>query len=76
MVDAISEPHSLMADAVAAAKALAALPPAAFALTKLQIRRPAIERAQRDAAEIERIWTAPETLERVRDYVRRTLRKP
>jgi len=26
-------------------------------------------------ATIEQIWTAPETLERVRDYVARTLRK-
>jgi hypothetical protein len=26
-------------------------------------------------ADIEQIWTAPETLERIRDYVSRTLRK-
>src|SRR6516225_9296799 len=58
-------------------KALAALPPKAFALTKRQIRAPALERMQSpefDAA-IAQIWTAPETLARVRDYVARTLRK-
>ncbi|MBV8418953.1 MAG: hypothetical protein JOZ26_02950, partial [Hyphomicrobiales bacterium] len=73
----VVEPQALLERAVAAANALAALPPKAFALTKRQIRAPALERMQRpdlDAA-IEQIWTAPETLERVRDYVARTLRK-
>jgi enoyl-CoA hydratase len=60
-----------------AARALAALQPAAFALTKRQIRAPFLERMTRgdlDAA-IEQIWTAPDTLARIRDYVARTLRK-
>ena len=73
----VVEPQALLERAVAAAKALAALPPKAFALTKRQIRAPALERMQSpelDAA-IAQIWTAPETLERVRDYVARTLRK-
>jgi enoyl-CoA hydratase len=68
---------ALLERAVAAANALAALPPKAFALTKRQIRAPALERMQSpelDAA-ITQIWTAPETLERIRDYVARTLRK-
>ena len=72
-----SKPQALLERAVAAAKALAALPPKAFALTKRQIRAPALERMQSpelDAA-IAQIWTAPETLARVRDYVARTLRK-
>ena len=73
----VVEPQALLERAVAAAKALAALPPKAFALTKRQIRAPALERMQSpefDAA-IAQIWTAPETLARVRDYVARTLRK-
>ena len=73
----VVEPQALLERAVAAAKALAALPPKAFALTKRQIRAPALERMQSpefDAA-IAQIWTAPETLTRVRDYVARTLRK-
>jgi enoyl-CoA hydratase len=73
----VVEPQALLERAVAAANALAALPPKAFALTKRQTRAPALERMQSpelDAA-IMQIWTAPETLERVRDYVSRTLRK-
>jgi enoyl-CoA hydratase len=73
----VVEAHALLEHAVAAANALAALPPKAFALTKRQIRAPALERmqsAELDAA-ITQIWTAPETLARVRDYVARTLRK-
>src|SRR5262245_12506192 len=73
----VVEPQALLERAVAAAKALAALPPKAFALSKQQTRAPALEAMQSpelDAA-IAQIWTAPETLERVRDYVARTLRK-
>lgn len=71
------EGHALLDRAVEAAKALAALPPNAFALSKRQTRAPALERMKDsniDAA-VEQIWTAPETIERVRDYVARTLRK-
>lgn len=73
----VVEPQALLERAVAAAKALAALPPKAFALTKRQIRAPALERMQSPEldATIAQIWTAPETLGRVRDYVARTLRK-
>jgi len=73
----VVEPQALLERAVAAAKALAALPPKAFALTKRQIRAPALERMQSPAldAAIAQIWTAPETLARIRDYVARTLRK-
>jgi enoyl-CoA hydratase len=77
LVHDIVDPQPLLDHAVAAANALAALSPKAFALSKRQTRQPALERMQSpevDAA-IEQIWTAPETLERVRDYVARTLRK-
>jgi enoyl-CoA hydratase len=73
----IVEPEALIERALVAAKALAALPPAAFALTKRQTREPnlrAMENKDVEAA-IERIWTAPETLDGIRDYVARTLRK-
>jgi enoyl-CoA hydratase/carnithine racemase len=75
--DVIEEEHALLNRAVEAAHALAALPPEVFALSKRQTRQPALERMKNpdlDAA-IEQIWTAPETLARVRDYVARTLRK-
>jgi hypothetical protein len=57
--------------------ALAALPPAAFAITKREIRQAALQRAKLDASrsEIEQIWTTPDTLNRIRDYVARVLRK-
>jgi enoyl-CoA hydratase len=77
LVHDIIDPQALLDRAVATANALAALPPKAFALSKRQTREPALERMQsRDIdAAIEQIWTAPETLDRVRDYVARTLRK-
>jgi enoyl-CoA hydratase len=69
--------EELLAGAVARAKALAAISPSAFALTKRQMRQPALERVAGDTSrdEVEQIWTAPETLERIRAYVARTLRK-
>ncbi len=80
-VHELADPDALIERAVAAAKTLAALSPPAFALTKRQTRAPALERLARageradvDAA-IAQIWTAPETLARIRDYVGRTLRK-
>jgi enoyl-CoA hydratase len=73
----VVEPDALFERALAAAKALAALPPEAFALSKRQIRAPALERMQSPDidAVIAQIWTAPQTLERIRDYVARTLHK-
>jgi enoyl-CoA hydratase len=71
------EPDQLLERALAVAKALAALPAEAFALSKAQIRAPALRRmADKEVeASIERIWTAPETLASIRAYVERTLRK-
>ena len=70
---------TLMEDALAVAQELAALSPAAFAQTKTQIRQAVTERfAQSGAATdkaVTEIWTAPETLARIRDYVARTLKK-
>jgi enoyl-CoA hydratase len=57
----------------------ALLSPAAFAQTKMQIRQTVAERMAQSGAATDRavteIWTAPETLGRVRDYVARTLKK-
>jgi enoyl-CoA hydratase len=79
MVDELAEPPELLERAVAAAETLAALSPAAFAQTKQQLRQPvtnAMERhgKQLDASSMD-IWTAPATLDRIRDYVARTLKK-
>ena len=74
-----SRAEGLLDHAFAAATTLAALPPTAFALTKRQTRQPSLERLVNvgraiDTA-VEEIWTAPETLDRIRDYVERTFKK-
>jgi enoyl-CoA hydratase/carnithine racemase len=75
LVHGIVEPVVLMERAVDAAKTLAALSPQSFAFTKQQMRKPAVERwtARPMAAAVEEIWTSPETLGRIRAYVKRTL---
>jgi enoyl-CoA hydratase len=80
LVNELVDPEQLLDRALETAAALATLPPAVFALTKRQTRDPAFERIDRvgstvDAA-VEEIWTAPETLERIREYVASTLEKP
>jgi enoyl-CoA hydratase len=79
-VDEVVPPEALMDRAMAAAHQLAALAPAAFAQTKKQLRqevgeRVANARATTDEA-VTDIWAAPQTLDYVRDYVARTLKKP
>jgi enoyl-CoA hydratase/carnithine racemase len=77
LVHDVVDPPVLIERAIADAKARAAISPSAFALTKRQIRAAALlppNRAEIDEAVME-IWTAPETLDRIRDYVSRTLRK-
>ena len=78
-IDEIAEPGDLVEDAIAVAQELALLSPAAFAQTKSQIRQAVSERLAQSGAAIDKtvteIWTAPETLARIRDYVARTLKK-
>jgi enoyl-CoA hydratase len=79
LVDELSPADTLIDRAVAVARTLGALPPATFALTKRQIRQPVADRMAAHGAatdsEAERIWTAPDTIERVRAYVEATLKK-
>ena len=79
LVDEVVEPDAVMPRALKLAESLAALPPQTFAMTKLQIRQPVIDRMTSDGPRVdaltEKIWTAPETLERVRSFVARTLKK-
>jgi enoyl-CoA hydratase len=79
LIDEMVEPDTLLERAVAAAATLAALSPQTFALTKRQTRQPAFDRLERDGARIDadamQIWSADETLARVKDYVARTLKK-
>jgi enoyl-CoA hydratase len=79
VVDAVTDPESLIEVAVAAAEGLAALPRAAFELTKRQVRGPAIER-MRDGGPVDRevvaAWSDPSTIATIRDYIARTFKKP
>ena len=78
-VDEVVEPGALMERALAVAQQLAALSPPAFAQTKTQIRQAVTERLNRSGAATDKavteIWTAPETIVYIRDYVERTLKK-
>jgi enoyl-CoA hydratase len=78
-IDEVAEPGELIEDAIAVAQELALLSPAAFAQTKMQIRQAVTERmalsGQATDKAVTAIWTAPETLHYIRDYVARTLKK-
>ncbi len=77
--DEVVEQAGLMARAQEIAAQYAALSPAAFAQTKAQIRQGVADRVAQNGAATERavtaIWTAPEALNRVADYVETTLKK-
>jgi enoyl-CoA hydratase len=78
-IDEVTEPNDLLEDAVAVAQELVLLSPSAFAQTKKQIRQAVTERLERSGETTDKavtaIWTAPETLAYIRDYVARTLKK-
>ena len=78
-VDEIVGADALMPNGMAAARRLASLSSFAFAQTKTQMRQPVVERLEKTGAAIDKIateiWAAAETLDRVRDYVARTLKK-
>ena len=78
MVDAVVDQDRLLDEAVAVAESLAAIPFAAFDLTKRQLREPALRRMQ-DEGGIDRIarqaWESEPILTAIRDYVARTLRR-
>lgn len=78
-IDELVEPGELLAGAIAAAKKLAMLSPPAFAQTKTQIRQAVSERYAASGAVTDKaatdIWCAPETLDHIRAYVARMLKK-
>lgn len=78
LVDDVVEPGDLLAQSLAAAEEVAAFPPRSFALTKRQLRRPAVEAVERASSLVPRIleaWSSPEVLGAIRAYVDRTLKK-
>jgi enoyl-CoA hydratase len=79
LVDELTDGPAMLDRAVAAAETLAALSPPAFAQTKQQIRQSVADAMERHGGRLagasDEIWTAPETLDRIRDYVARTFKK-
>jgi enoyl-CoA hydratase len=79
LIDDIVPADALMDHALRAAETLAALSPQAFAVTKSQMRQPVAERTASNARDFDEavvgVWTAQETLDCVRDYVAKTLKK-
>jgi enoyl-CoA hydratase len=79
LIDEIVEPAALMDRAFSAAQALAALPPATFALTKQQIRQPVTDRmvlhGKRVDDRVNEIWYGADTLKHIGAYVASTFKK-
>ncbi len=79
LIHEIVAPDALLDRAVAAANSLAAVSPAAYALSKRQLRQTVAARIRREGeawdAEVNDLWVADVTAQRVREYVSRTLKK-
>ncbi|HSL22069.1 MAG TPA: enoyl-CoA hydratase/isomerase family protein [Vicinamibacterales bacterium] len=78
LVDEVAPAERVMPRAVDAGRELASRPPESFRLTKQHLRAPAAERirsAERETPALIDAWASPETLDAVRVYLERTLRK-
>jgi enoyl-CoA hydratase len=77
LVDEIVAPEALLNRAMQQAQAFAAIPAAAFALTKRQLRATTLDRIDRDqrelGAQILEAWCAPEVAAALKAYVDKTL---
>ena len=79
LVDELVEPDELLERAISTAERLASIDRRVFALTKREIRRPALDRIRALekalAPEVHAQWLEPRTLDRIRDYLDRTIPK-
>ena len=79
LIDEIVEPAALLDRALARAGRLASVPAETFAITKREIRRPALVRIraleQTVAREVHAQWLEPRTLDGIRAYLDRTIPK-
>lgn len=77
LVDEVVDGEKLMDLAMERAGAFAALPARAFHHTKKALRRPALERWEADAPssdpQVLEMWSAPETLDAIRVYLKATV---
>lgn len=79
LIETVTDSDQLLEHAVAVAASLAALPAAAFALTKAQLREPFLQRMHAGAsidAEVQNVWASDRTIATIRDYIARTFKKP
>ena len=79
LIDEVVEPDKLIDHALAVAERLASVHRETFAITKREIRRPALVRVraleQTVAREVHAQWLEPGTVERIRGYLDRTIPK-
>ena len=79
LLDEVVESGELLDHALAGAERLASVHRESFAITKREIRRPVVARVraleQTVAREVHERWLEPGTLERIRDYLDRTIPK-
>ena len=79
LLDEVVESGELLDHALAGAERLASVHRESFAITKREIRRPVVVRVraleQTVAREVHERWLEPGTLERIRDYLDRTIPK-
>src|SRR5262245_12846771 len=79
LADAAVEPDALLNDALRAAESITSRPLAAFALTKQQLRAPALARMREGRRTLDRtveaLWCSQETLDFIRGYIERTFKK-
>ncbi|HXO19256.1 MAG TPA: enoyl-CoA hydratase/isomerase family protein [Thermoanaerobaculia bacterium] len=75
MAEEAVAPEALLDRALEVAGQLAAIPPEAFQLTKRQLRRPALEHAAGADPGVLEAWSSPETREKIRQYLARTIGK-
>jgi len=78
-VDALAEPAELLDRAIERAEDFATIRAQSFALTKRELRAPALTRHRelRDQhdADVEVVWKTEESFEAIREYLEKTLRK-
>jgi enoyl-CoA hydratase len=77
LVNELAESEALLERALELASRWGASPPAAFELTKRQLQQPTVDRLARHGAkvdaEVEAVWTDPETLAAIGRFVKKTL---
>lgn len=79
VVDEVVPENQLLAHAFRTANQMAAIPEKPFEMTKRELRAPCIERFEAERAKLDaevlQTWCSPQTLNTIKAYVARTLRK-